>query len=83
MPVPEATIYENSRPPPGQDDIGSSRQASVVNQKAETQGVESLTDYHFRFCVFASDASHHAASDFWSHHVNHRLQPRAFQSVYP
>ena len=69
--VPVATVNEYDRTMAGHDKIRTSRQVLAMQPVAETGSMQSSSNVHFRFGVYATNASHHSRTRFWVYDVRH------------
>ena len=80
VPVPEASVHEDSCLVSRKDKIGLARQLPVMKPVAETQAVKPSPQHHFRLRIFRSDSRHHPAANFRRNDVSQR-QPACDQAA--
>ncbi len=75
VPVPEAAVNEDYGPMLGKYKVRLSGQPLVMQQIAETSGMDAASDNHFWLRVLAADTGHHTASDLGRNNVSHTRAP--------
>lgn len=74
MPVPEAAVNENAKPVTGKHQIRPPRKPLLVEAISEAMPMQQSPYLHFRSCVAAANARHHARPDFFADDV-HESRP--------
>jgi len=70
MPVPEATMNEDTDMVTREYDIGVAWKISLVQAIPEALSMKQLPDLHLWQCIAAADARHHSRSDFSTDYVH-------------
>ena len=72
MPVPETALDEHGDPLPSKNQIRPARHVLCVEAVAESSTVHFTSKEHFGLRVTASNARHHAGSNFAADDINHQ-----------
>ena len=71
MPMPKAPLYKNHSLILRQANIRCTRQSPNMQPIAESRSMEETPNLHFRLCILAFDARHHAGSSLFVDYVGH------------
>src|SRR5690606_11768661 len=76
MAMPEAAVYEHSRPEAWEHNVRSARKACTPQAISEASGVQRPTDHLLQLGIGAADTGHHPASRFLIHDIGHAADDR-------
>lgn len=81
VPVPEASVSEESSPVSRKDDIRLARQGAIMQPEPEPGCMQTTSQHKLRFGVLTPNAGHHPAAHFRGNDVRHGLLPQAYLDV--
>lgn len=75
--VPETPVGKENRPPLRKHKIGTTGQASIVQEKPEAEPVKAAAQHQLGASIRAPDAGHHPAADLRCNYIRHEWVFRA------